>query len=500
MRFDGPYKGRWLQSVGGLRNAQVDPSVGPNMSTRGTQYWTGGAIPLIAPDVLGDIIAAASDLALVISDIGQVLSVLINPNHSSFGQLDHWQGRDIRDILTIESVEKLDRQLAVFNVQDGTHREIELNHADGDVWEFPVRYSFHRIGPDGALLMLGRDLRPIAEMQHQLIQTQLRLEQDYEAQREFETRLRVMMDVTRDAVAFVSISTGRIVDLNAAAATLLGDSTNALTGSAFATEFDGRKRGELMEALVNASMAEGNTPVALTARRSRRDLSVTARMFRAAGERMLLCRFENADDASNLIDGLSENLAAFYRDGVEALLFTDRTGAIQSANDAFLNLVDAAHLSAVKGKFLSDFMVRGTVDMRVLIDNAARAGQMRMFATRMLSEHGAQVAVEMSATWLQSTTNPAVVFVIRDASRADALRKTSAPAGDEGMRSVMELVGSATLKDIVAETTDVVEKMCIETALELTRNNRVAAAEMLGLSRQSLYVKLRKYGLLSRDT
>jgi DNA-binding protein Fis len=40
--------------------------------------------------------------------------------------------------------------------------------------------------------------------------------------------------------------------------------------------------------------------------------------------------------------------------------------------------------------------------------------------------------------------------------------------------------------------------MCIETAVELTRNNRVAAAEMLGLSRQSLYVKLRKYGLLAK--
>ena len=63
----------------------------------------------------------------------------------------------------------------------------------------------------------------------------------------------------------------------------------------------------------------------------------------------------------------------------------------------------------------------------------------------------------------------------------------------------MELVGSATLKDIVSETTEVVEKMCIETAVDLTRNNRVAAAEMLGLSRQSLYVKLRKYGLIKRS-
>lgn len=60
-------------------------------------------------------------------------------------------------------------------------------------------------------------------------------------------------------------------------------------------------------------------------------------------------------------------------------------------------------------------------------------------------------------------------------------------------------MGATTLKEIVAETTDVIEKMCIETALELTDDNRVAAAEMLGLSRQSLYVKLRKYALLARE-
>jgi len=469
------------------------------MSTRGTQYWSGGAIPLIAPEVLGDIIATAADVAIVISDMGQILSVLINPNHDSFGKLDHWQGRDVRDFLTNESVEKLDKQLDVFNAYQGSTKSLELNHVDTEAWDFPIRYSFHRIGPDGALLMLGSDLRQIAEMQHQLVQTQLRLEQDYESQREYETRLRVMMDVTRDAVAFVSLSTGRIVDLNAAAATLLGEGIPELTGAALVNEFEGRKRPEFMEALTNSAMAEGNAPVVLTARRSHRTLHVTTRLFRAAGERMLICRLENADDSGVAMDTLSENMGAFYRDGIDAILFTDRMGVIQSANDAFLNLIDGANLSAIKGKLLSDFLVRGTVDMRVLIDNAARAGQMRMFATRMMSEHGAQVAVEMSATWLQSTSSPAVVYVIRDASRAEALRKTGGPVSDEGMRSVMELVGTATLKDIVAETTDVVEKMCIETAVELTRNNRVAAADMLGLSRQSLYVKLRKYGLLSRD-
>ena len=61
--------------------------------------------------------------------------------------------------------------------------------------------------------------------------------------------------------------------------------------------------------------------------------------------------------------------------------------------------------------------------------------------------------------------------------------------------SVVNLVGSAPLKEIVSQTTDVIERMCIETAIELTGNNRAAAAEMLGLSRQSLYVKLNKYGI-----
>jgi DNA-binding NtrC family response regulator len=68
----------------------------------------------------------------------------------------------------------------------------------------------------------------------------------------------------------------------------------------------------------------------------------------------------------------------------------------------------------------------------------------------------------------------------------------------ESPRSVeqlADLVGRVPLKDLVQESTDLIEKLCIEAALELTRDNRASAAEMLGLSRQSLYVKLRRYGL-----
>ncbi|MXQ09778.1 transcriptional regulator PpsR [Alphaproteobacteria bacterium GH1-50] len=469
------------------------------MSSRGTKYWSSGSIPLIGPDVLGDIIAKAADISVVISESGTVLSVLINPDHPSFGKLDGWEGRDIREFLTIESVPKLEAQLDRFMEERARPSAIELNHADDTNLEFPIRYSFHGIGPDGAILMLGRDLRPVAEMQRQLINAQMALEKDYETQREFDTRFRVLMEECREAFVFIAHASGRIVELNKTAASLLGGSVEELQGSALAQEFDSRRKGELMSSLTTQAMSDGMAPVEVVARRSRKTLGLSATAFRAAGERMLLCRLSPPDDDDHVSDELSENLSALYQEGVEGIVFTDQEGVIQAANESFLNFVDAPHLSRVKGRSLGDFFSRGAVDLKVMTENARRVGQMRLYATKLTSEFGSQVSVEISSAWLNDRANPAVVFVIRDASRAEAIRKTGPSSNDEGMRSVMELVGSASLKEIVSETNDVVEKMCIETAVELTRNNRVAAAEMLGLSRQSLYVKLRKYGLLERS-
>ena len=468
------------------------------VTPRGTRYWSSGSIPLIAPELLGDIIASASDLAIVVSEQGAVLSVLANASQTSLQRLASWEGTDLRDHLTPESLPKFDRQMEAMAQGDGRGVAVELNHTDPALAEFPIRYTFHRIGPDGAILMLGRDLRPIAEMQQQLIRAQMALERDYEAQREYDTRYRVLMERTQDAMVFVAVATGRITDANTAACQLLGAPRETLVGSGFAAEFDGRRRGEVMETLASLALDEAPGHVELTSRRARRTLRVTPTMFRAAGERLMLCRIDHGTEGETVTDELHQNLSALYREGVDAIVFTDRDGVIRSANTAFLNLADAPQASSVKGRSLGDFLVRGAVDLKVLTENAARAGQMRMYATRLRSTVGSEVAVEISATYLSDHSHPAIVFVIRDASRAEAMRTPGVAVSDDAVRSVMELVGSATLKDIVAETTDVVEKMCIETAVELTRNNRVAAAEMLGLSRQSLYVKLRKYGLLHR--
>ena len=59
----------------------------------------------------------------------------------------------------------------------------------------------------------------------------------------------------------------------------------------------------------------------------------------------------------------------------------------------------------------------------------------------------------------------------------------------------INLFSSFYFTEIVRESTDLIERLCIEAALQYTSDNRASAAEILGLSRQSLYSKLHRHGL-----
>ena len=469
------------------------------MTTDGRHLLNGGKIPLIDPELLTEILSSASDIALLVDRDLRIMSVLVNPNHRSFGQLSDWEGVMLSSVLTEESLRKFEKRLVEMRAARRGPLAVEITHADHLNWEFPIRYSLHPIEADGSLLLLGRDLRPIAEVQQQLVAAQMSLERDYETQREMDTRYRVLMEVSRDPIVLISMSSGRIADVNSAAALLLGGQRADLVGAAIAQEFEGRRRGEFLESMANLAVAETQGPIEMTARRSQKRLMITPTVFRAAGERILLCQLDAADVVASSADELGDNLARLYHQGVDGIVFADAEGVIRAANEAFLNLTDSPNLAAIRGKSLADFLARGAVDLRVMLENVKRTGQLRLYSTRLNTDYSGQIATEISATWIGDMPNQTLVLVVRDASRIETPRRPTFTSADDGARNVMELVGSSTLRDIVAETTDVIEKMCIETALELTRNNRVAAAEMLSLSRQSLYVKLRKFGLLNKD-
>ena len=364
------------------------------MTSRGTKYWKSGTIPLIGPEILGDIIAEVADIAVVVSSDGTVLSVLSNSYYSPATQLSNVEGRKFDDILTTESKPKFEDRLKEF-VEGAQTGSVELNHGDDTrKWEYPVRYSFHQVGPDGTILLLGTDLRPIAEMQQQLVKAQLALEQDFEAQREYDTRFRVLMHSTTEPHIFVSTANGIISEANPAAADLFGVSRDTLAEAPFSNfvRIDGVSN--LVESLTTSAI-EGSSGVKGSLASGNQDVMIFPKMFRISGERILLCRLSQHGEEANRSDGLNSQLRALYDAGPEGMLFVDSNGQILSSNEGFLDLIGLAHGVDVKGRSVTDFLMRGSVDLKVMSENATRFGRMRLYATKIASDFGSPRNVEI---------------------------------------------------------------------------------------------------------
>ena len=454
---------------------------------------------MIEPEYLGSILAAAADLALFVNLEGKVLSILVNETEKSLGNLSHWEGRSIKEFLTSESLPKLEAVFKQLAAGRSVLHSIELNHRDNAIWQFPVRYSIHRLGSQKTVLMLGRDLRSLAETQQQLVRAQIAIERGHEERRQYDARFRMLLANIKEAILFVSVSDGKVLEINAPAASILGAPSQEIEGTNLSQYFYGRRPNEFLNELLKTSDSDISTEISAYPTGKDSAIKIIPSLFRAAGEKILLCRLVIEQETLSKDLLLSKNLLSLYKTGSDGIVFTKSNGIIESANESFLELINVANLSTIKGRNLANYLTRGQIDLAVMLENVGNSGQMRVYATELQNEFGSKLGVEVSVTSLDSANTRSIAFVIRDSSRSEFIRPKAENPDLGSQSNVAELVGSATLKEIVGGTNDIIEKICIETAIELTSNNRAAAAEMLGLSRQSLYVKLRKFGIIEKD-
>lgn len=449
-----------------------------------------------ASRVVLDLLSAAADLTLVVGAGHRVETVIVNPQSGLAPLATGWEGQALDALFAPESWSKLSQRLAAPDASPA----LELNHGGSAQYEFPVRYVLRRWPGTNKLLLLGRDLRQMAEVQQQLVQAHRAIGRDHEAQRELETRYRVLMEENSFPLMIISETTGRIVDLNSSAARLLGAARNDLLNAPVAQEFDGRRRGELLESLAKNGTSDGTGYLDLNVRRTGQRVKINAKMFRAARDRLLLCRVGLSESAQSQESDRSLMMQNLFEKGTDAIVFLDGAGVIKAANEAFLNMTDSHSQSVVIDRAFSDFLSRGAVDLKVLLDNIKRVGHLRHYRTRLNTDYMGEVSVELSGTLFQDRGKQVIAIVARDKVVSDSIVWPPTSGTDnEGLRNVMRLVGYSTLKEIVDETTEIIEKMCIEAALDMSGNNRAAAAELLSLSRQSLYVKLRKFGILNKE-
>ena len=459
------------------------------------------------------IVSAAADLALGLDGDGRVLEVVAADRELQRAGTRDWRGRPWIESVAAESREKVQELLRDALAQPAvapSWRHLNLLTRTGD--DLPFLFSAAPVERDrrspsnSRLVALGRDLRPTMTLQRRLIESQQSLERDYVRFREAEARYRKLFQSSQEATLEVDATTLRIVEANPAAVSLLGAEHARVVGVALSDLVAPSSAGAVQEALAAARSVGRHDPVGVSLARGGLAVTLSAAYMRQEPAGLFIVRVSalpaaargrrGAAGAEESVrqDAETATLVAYMRQAADALVFTDSQGRIVAANRAFARLAQLSSEDQAPGQPLDRWLGRQGVEVGVLITNLRDTGSVGLYSTEMRGEVGGLSEVEVSAARLMAP-GAAFAFAIRDTATRLRPQVADRPDVAPSVRQLTELVGRVPLKQIVAETSDLIEQMSIEAALQMARDNRALAAQLLGLSRQSLYVKLRRFGL-----
>ena len=459
------------------------------------------AVSRLDPRMTGSLVAAASDVSLVVDGDGVIRDAAFGADGLSEEAGETWLGRRWIDTVTVESRPKVLRLIE--DAEPGAvTRWRQVNHPVAGAQDLPLSYSVVPVrrkgqSADSAIthsLAFGRDLRAQMALQQRLVSAQMSLERDYWRLRQVETRYRLLFQMATEPVLILNGDIDKLEEANPAAHELFGDKSKrpgwTLSDSLRPSSF------LLLSQMLDRLRATGRSDSVTVRLTDGSDFTATASQFRQENTLHYLLRFSRLQGQSTTIASTGKQQLLQVMDSApDALVVTDLDGHILSVNRAFLDLGQLTSEEQACGSMLDKWLGRTGVDFRVLVSNLRQHGAVRLFATQMRGELGSNTEVEISAVSVTTGNQQCLGFTIRDMGRRltqDARASKELPRSASQMT---ELVGRLPLKDIVRETTDLIEQLCIEAALELTGDNRASAAEMLGLSRQSLYIKLRRFGI-----
>ena len=453
------------------------------------------SIGVIDADTAATLVATASDLALILDRDGVIQDMAFQRSDLSL-ELEgsgRWYGKAWSETVSLESQPKVDTLLreATKNVASGWR---QLTHQSGQGREVPILYAAVRLGKGDRIVALGRDLRAVAALQQRLVDAQMSMERDYAKLRFAETRYRLLFQTSAEPVIILETGTHKIVEANPSAVALFETGARRTIGRPFIELFDFASRPRV-QAFLSELRGSGRTDEIEATLAEGGDTVVAASVFRQEAATLLLVRLAptRKPGVQPSRGGLSaDRVASFVEASPDGFVLADATGRVLSANRTFVEMAQLADSSAAVGGNLDAWLGRSGVDLDVLMANLKQHGVVRLFATALRGDQGAMLDVEVSGVALGQGRAVTYGFAIRDVGR----RLVPPRMGElpHSAEQLTELIGRVPLRDLVRETTDVIEKLCIEAALELTGDNRASAAEMLGLSRQSLYVKLRRFG------
>ncbi len=450
------------------------------------------------PETAGTLISTAADVAMIVGADGVILDVAFSEPELARAAYRDWVGRAWIDTVTSETRPKIEDLLRDANARQPT-RWRQVNHPGAEGPDVPVRYCAMRFGPERRVVAVGRDLRALAILQQRLADAQQGMEREYARIRNAEKRYRLLFQLATEPVVIVDAQNQRIVEANPAAAALFGVEARRIPGSHFVEMFEPASRQAVESFIAAARVAPrvDNVLVELSPERTR--VLVSGSLYRQDTASHLLVLLTRADASASVRSEQESNLLRVVGAMPEAFIVVDSHHRILSANSAFLDLAQIGSEAQAKGEMIDRWIGRPGVDVDVLFSNLKTHGVVRHFSTVARGELGSTEDVEIAGVAAPDGGDPCYGLTVRAIGWRTGSERMGGRELPRTVEHFTELVGRVPLKNLVRETTDLIERLCIEAALELTGDNRASAAEMLGLSRQGFYAKLRRYGLGNLD-
>ena len=457
-----------------------------------------GLAGLAAPVAVAALVAAC-DLLLFIDKRGIIRGgVLGSPDLAGLA-IESWVGRAWRDTVNPGEAEKL-ADLVAGTGEPGRWRHVNHPVPDGDL---PIRYRVVAAN-DGGLVAIGRDMRGMAQIQQRALRALQATERDALRLHAAEARNRLLFDSASDAIVMVDALTLVITDANPAAFTLAGPDTPPVIASAQPSASPVQQlKGRALAALVHPDdrMAALALLHAIAAAQDRQPVGVrlpdgrpcqlSATLFRQDEGRTLLVRLRPLAAAIYL--AAERPLAAVLERVPDAFVLTDVALGILAGNGAFLDLVGLPRTSDLRGEALSRFLQQPEGDLAALAARLSQEGSVPELPMVVRSNAADEAGVVVTAVCVVDAGAVRHGFSIRPIAAISATAGSVPVARSDD--ELADMVGRMSLKDIVRESTDRIERLCIEAALAFTADNRASAAGILGLSRQSLYSKLHRHRL-----
>lgn len=448
-------------------------------------------------DTIAELLINASDIALVIED-GRIRDAAVSlEDLRRSGVVEGWIGKNWADTVTVESRPKISALLSSSGSLPAQPAR-QVNHATTGLKDLPVAYRTVATKQNNRLIAFGRDLRPASDLQQRLLKVQQELERDYGLMRQAEARYRTIFQAVSEALLIIDADQLTVEDANPAAAERLQMNLNDIASGMLTSLFDPAS-ARALERMVAQAAANGQSSCNTVSGRKGEKFKVLADAFRQGRDVRIICRILDRKSGAVIPEMAGAPLLSILEELPDGFVVADGDLRIVTANKAFISMTQLMSRSAISGARLADFLGRSTTDLNVLISAIRTNGSARNFATVIRDRFGSEEDVEVSGVNSGEDGRALYGFSIRNVGR----RLSSEPPIREELPKSVEhltsLVGRMPLKDIVRDSTALIERLCIEAALRLTDDNRASAAEILGLSRQGLYSKLNRFGFEDKE-